>query len=70
MEGCRRAEDLDFHNDLHKGENQPYEFDSDSMMNRTHSTMLEAVQLPAGIAHLDSGLADMDRDAFPHGDLK
>ena len=32
-------------------------------------TMLHAVQLPAGITHLDSGLADMDRDAFPHDDL-
>ena len=31
--------------------------------------MLHAVQLPAGITHLDSGLADMDRDAFPHDDL-
>ena len=26
--------------------------------------VLQAVQLPAGIAHLDSGLADMDRDTF------
>ena len=31
--------------------------------------MLHAVQLPAGITHLDSGLADVDRDAFPHDDL-
>jgi len=29
-------------------------------------SVLEAVQLPAGIAHLDSGLADVDADAFPH----
>jgi hypothetical protein len=29
-------------------------------------TVLQAVQLPAGIAHLDSGLADMDTDAFTH----
>ena len=27
-------------------------------------TMLQTVQLPAGIAHLDSGLADMDGDTF------
>ena len=26
--------------------------------------VLQAVQLPAGIAHLDSGLADVDRDAL------
>ena len=26
--------------------------------------VLQAVQLPAGVAHLDSGLADMDADAF------
>ena len=26
--------------------------------------MLQTVQLPAGVAHLDSGLADMDADAF------
>ena len=26
--------------------------------------VLKTVQLPAGIAHLDSGLADMDRDTF------
>ena len=26
--------------------------------------VLQAVQLPAGIAHLDSGLADMDRHTF------
>ena len=30
-------------------------------------TVLKAVKLPAGVAHLDSGLADMDRDTFPHG---
>ena len=29
-------------------------------------TMLEAVELPAGVAHLDTGLANVDRDAFPH----
>ena len=28
--------------------------------------MLHAVELPAGIAHLDTGLANVDRDAFPH----
>merc|ERR1719431_384860 len=28
--------------------------------------VLQAVQLPAGIAHLHSGLADMDRDTFTH----
>ena len=26
--------------------------------------VLQAVQLPAGVTHLDSGLADMDRDTF------
>jgi hypothetical protein len=26
--------------------------------------------LPAGVAHLDSGLADVDGDAFPHGARK
>ena len=31
--------------------------------------VLHAVQLPAGVAHLDSGLADVDRDAFPHDDI-
>ena len=30
--------------------------------------VLQAVQLPAGISHLDSGLADMDRDTFAHID--
>ena len=29
-------------------------------------TVLKAVELPAGVAHLDSGLANVDRDAFPH----
>ena len=29
--------------------------------------MLQAVELPAGVAHLDAGLADVDADAFPHG---
>jgi hypothetical protein len=28
--------------------------------------MLEAIQLPAGIADLDAGLADVDRDALSH----
>ena len=28
--------------------------------------MLQAVELPAGIAHLDTGLADMDGDDFTH----
>lgn len=28
--------------------------------------MLEAVELPAGIADLDTGLADVDRDALSH----
>ena len=30
--------------------------------------MLEAVELPAGIAHLDTGLADVDGDDFAHVD--
>merc|ERR1719205_215874 len=29
-------------------------------------SVLHAVELPAGIAHLDSSLADVDGDAFPH----
>jgi hypothetical protein len=29
-------------------------------------TVLQAVQLPAGIAHLDSGLPDVDTDTFTH----
>ena len=29
--------------------------------------MLEAVQLPARVSDLDTGLADVDRDALPHG---
>jgi hypothetical protein len=29
--------------------------------------VLEAVELPAGVADLDTGLADVDRDALPHG---
>jgi hypothetical protein len=29
-------------------------------------TVLEAVQLPAGVSSLDSGLADVDRKAFSH----
>jgi hypothetical protein len=32
-------------------------------------SMLQAVQLPAGIAHLDSGLADMYADTFTHFDV-
>ena len=30
--------------------------------------MLHAVELPAGIAHLDAGLADMDGDDLTHVD--
>ena len=29
-------------------------------------TMLEAVELPAGVSHLGSGLADVDGDALTH----
>jgi hypothetical protein len=29
--------------------------------------VLQAVQLPAGIAHLDTGLADVDGDDLTHG---
>ena len=32
-------------------------------------TMLQAVQLPTGIAHLATGLANVDRNAFSHFDL-
>ena len=32
--------------------------------------VLHAVKLPASISHLNSGLADMHRDTFPHDDLK
>ena len=28
--------------------------------------VLHAVEFPAGVAHLDSGLADVDADAFSH----
>ena len=28
-------------------------------------SMFQTVQFPAGIAHLDSGLADVDTDTFP-----
>jgi hypothetical protein len=28
--------------------------------------MLEAVELPARVSDLDTGLADVDRDALPH----
>ena len=31
------------------------------------NAMLEAVKLPARVSDLDTGLADVDRDAFPHG---
>ena len=31
--------------------------------------MLQTVQLPAGIANLDTGLTDVDGDDFTHGDL-
>jgi hypothetical protein len=31
------------------------------------NAMLEAVQLPARVSDLDTGLADVDRDALPHG---
>jgi hypothetical protein len=29
--------------------------------------MLKAVELPARVSDLDTGLADVDRDALPHG---
>ena len=29
--------------------------------------MLEAIELPARVPDLDTGLADVDRDALPHG---
>merc|ERR1719370_1401056 len=29
-------------------------------------TVFKAVELPAGVSHLDTGLANVDRDAFPH----
>jgi len=32
--------------------------------------MLETVKFPTGISNLGSSLADMDRDAFPHVELK
>ena len=28
--------------------------------------VFQAIQLPAGVAHLDTGLSDVDRDDFPH----
>lgn len=31
------------------------------------NAMLEAVKLPARVPDLDTGLADVDRDALPHG---
>lgn len=31
------------------------------------NAMLEAVELPARVSDLDAGLADVDRDALPHG---
>ena len=32
-------------------------------------TMFEAIELPTGVAHLDSGLADVDGKAFSHFEL-
>ena len=32
--------------------------------------VLEAEELPAGVARLDAGLADVDRDALAHGGLR
>jgi hypothetical protein len=37
------------------------------MDGRYLNAMLEAVQLPARVSDLDTGLADVDRDALPHG---
>ena len=31
-------------------------------------SVLQTVELPTGIAHLTSGLADVNRDTFSHGD--
>ena len=31
--------------------------------------MLKAVQFPAGVTHLATGLANVNGDAFPHFDL-
>jgi hypothetical protein len=31
------------------------------------NAMLKAVELPARVSDLDTGLADVDRDALPHG---
>ena len=31
--------------------------------------VLHAIQLPAGVAHVDSGLADMNGDTFSHDEL-
>ena len=31
------------------------------------NAVLKAVQLPAGISDLDTGLTDVNRDALPHG---
>jgi hypothetical protein len=31
--------------------------------------MFEAIELPTGVAHLDSGLTDMDGKAFSHFEL-
>jgi hypothetical protein len=43
---------------------------SRSLVRRDHAirlnAVLQAVQLPAGIAHLATGLANVDRQAFPH----
>ena len=32
-------------------------------------TMFEAIELPTGVAHLDSGLTDVDGKAFSHFEL-
>ena len=36
-------------------------------MDRYLNAMLEAVELPARVSDLDTGLAVVDRDALPHG---
>ena len=33
------------------------------------NAMLQAIQLPAGIAHLATSLANVNRNALPHSDL-
>ena len=37
------------------------------MTDRYLNAMLKAVQLPARVSDLDTGLADVDRNALPHG---